>query len=214
MLKRAALLTLCCLAPLAYQATAAVTLITTCPYVITQPGQYDLGRDLNCVHGITINVDHVELQFNRHTISCPDAFFPAVEVNASDVSVIGSGLVVGCGSAVYLRSGENNRVVNLAVYSCRRGIVVESDNNVVLSNILVRVAHEGIYVTGSNNIIRGNQCEQGGSAGIIVVSGRENLIQGNRAHDNSPDLSDLNAACGSDVWKANKFDTANQTCVK
>src|SRR5215472_1885753 len=55
-------------------APAASTLINTCPFVITSPGDYQLSADLACLGGgggavgITIKSSHVTLKLEGHTI--------------------------------------------------------------------------------------------------------------------------------------------------
>src|SRR5712691_10950502 len=53
------------------RARADVTPISSCPYTISQPGQYHITQDLTCpVNGtaITISANDVELHFDGHTL--------------------------------------------------------------------------------------------------------------------------------------------------
>ena len=212
--RHAAVLMICCLMPLAKQATASVTFITSCPYTITQPGNYHLANDLLCSNKLSVNANHVDLHMNGHTLTCTDAVFPGVEVNGTDVSITGVGTITGCGNPVFLRGGDT-RVVGMIIISCRSGITVASDGNTLLANIAIRMQLNGILIAGSDNIVRSNLAEQNGLSGIAVTSGGENLVQSNLAqHNGSFDVADANAACGSDQWKRNIFGTASQPCLR
>jgi parallel beta-helix repeat protein len=214
MFKRAALLVICCLTPLVNRASAAVSVITTCPFTITQPGQYYLTHDLSCSNKISINANHVDLFLNGRTIACRDAVFPGVEVSGTDVSIIGAGTITGCAVGVSLLAG-NNRVFIVNVTSCRTGIAVLSNNNTLMLNQVTKMQLNGVVIAGSSNTLRGNLATDNGLSGLAISSGGGNLVALNRARNNgSFDASDSNPACGSDTWRLNDFGTENQTCIK
>jgi parallel beta-helix repeat protein len=70
--------------------------------------------------------------------------------------------------------------------------------------------------SASQNVLRGNFVAHQPGGGIVLASTTtENRIIENTAVDNAPfDAEDDNPNCGTNVWRANQFDTVSQTCVR
>jgi parallel beta-helix repeat protein len=92
-----------------------------------------------------------------------------------------------------------------------------SSGNTLTANTASGNAESGIELfSTSGNTLIANQTDGNGFDGIVVDFGLSgNVMQANRAHNNIRlDLADFNAGCDSDVWRANQFRTANQSCIK
>jgi len=97
-----------------------------------------------------------------------------------------------------------------------------STDNVVQGNLIDREPSplspfRGIFLFDSTrNIVRANTVQNHNGSGIILFQGAlDNLIHANAAVNNTPwDLEDDNANCDANTWKANKFGTANQSCIR
>jgi hypothetical protein len=91
------LLPLCALLLLAGSASAAgVTFISSCPFTITQPGQYHLAQDLTCGgFAVIISSNDVEVHFDGHTLTGVGALIGIDALNVSNISIFGSGTITG-----------------------------------------------------------------------------------------------------------------------
>jgi len=90
------------------------------------------------------------------------------------------------------------------------------NNNVVVDNIASN-NNGGIYVYGSNNQIYANTTNNNSVGdGIWVLAGAlGNILSENKASGNLPwDMEDDNANCGTNIWAADTFNGANQSCIK
>ena len=113
---------------------APPTAITTCPFVITTPGQYYLATDLTCPGGgITIEpVSDVHLQLNGHTIQGP-SFGAGVEVLFSTAILIqGRGTITGFGDGLEFGNVGSSKVIQMTATrnSADGFVVIFSTNNV------------------------------------------------------------------------------------
>ena len=203
-------------------ATAAVTFINTCGFVIKSAGQYHLAQDLNCtaMNGIIITASDVELHLDGHTLTGDGTFNGIFFEGLQNVSIFGSGVISNFTSGIYVVNCQNVKIVNVtATDNLSTGIYMEDDiglgdaNNTLISNTASRNGSTGIQmikVWGS--ILLSNQTD-GNANGIQISSGKDNLIQANSAHYNTVD--DLyDDSCGSNTWKSNQFKTANAACIQ
>jgi parallel beta-helix repeat protein len=96
----------------------------------------------------------------------------------------------------------------------KKGVVLIS--NTINNNFRVGIS---ILVTefggsSANNMVRANSVQNNGSLGIEVAT-TANLIQANKVFGNSPfDLYDANLSCDNNIWKSNKFGSANRSCIQ
>ena len=101
--------------------------------------------------------------------------------------------------------------------------VAASSDNALVANTVDRAptatgpGYTGIGLSegATGTMIRGNGVFHHNLNGIVLFSGAtENIIEGNRALDNTPfDAADQNAGCDANVWRGNRFDAVNQPCV-
>jgi parallel beta-helix repeat protein len=102
-------------------------------------------------------------------------------------------------------------------------LVSASSDNALVANTVDRAptaagpGYTGIALSegATGTVIRGNSVFHHNFNGIVLFSGAtQNVIEGNRALDNTPfDGADQNAGCDANVWRGNRFDTVNQSCV-
>jgi parallel beta-helix repeat protein len=197
------------------------------------------------VPAITVAADNVVVLFDGHTLDGAGTGLFGVLVAGSNDLVVGGGTVTRFlfGLAVESPSDDEptsgNRIVNITVTNAlnqgifvinsvqnqiinctangngRVGILLGSDNTLISSTASQNVM-SGIEIFGSNNTLRANETDGNGFNGIFVdVEATGNLIQANRAANNTPfDLVDLNANCDSNIWMANQFRRPNQSCIQ
>src|SRR6516162_425682 len=86
----------------------AATSITTCPFVITSPGDYVLRADLVCGggDGITINTGNVRLALEGHTITAGVGANRAIVASTQfgvfqNVQILGPGLITNGGGNTF-----------------------------------------------------------------------------------------------------------------
>lgn len=90
------------------------------------------------------------------------------------------------------------------------------NNNVVVDNIASNNLG-GIYVYGSNNQVYANTTNNNSAGdGIWVIAGAlGNILSENKASGNLPwDMEDDNPTCGTNIWAADTFNGANQSCIR
>jgi parallel beta-helix repeat protein len=123
-------------------------------------------------------------------------------------------------SAIVVKNSNDNSIINCtASGSVSDGITLQNANdNTLISNTTNNNNRAGISILdfgsgATNNIVRANSVQNNG-VGIDVV-GTANLIQANKVFGNSiVDLYDSNSSCDSNVWKSNKFGSANRSCIQ
>lgn len=97
------------------------------------------------------------------------------------------------------------------------GFVVNagSDGNLFSGNTASGNAQHGFTMNGaSNNSFLNNVASNNGVNGIFLFAGTGNQFDGNTAQGNGgTDLVDNNAACDSNTWTNNVFNTKNQACI-
>lgn len=119
--------------------------------------------------------------------------------------------------------GNNNILVrSLAHNNDDKGIDFDgSDGNRVWFNIVTSNRGPGIGLDrrSSSNQIRGNKVKDNDGDGIFVEllepgEAGNNVVTNNRAFGNATDLVDQNPDCGNNVWRRNRFDTADPaSCI-
>ena len=151
---------------------APPTAITTCPFVITTPGQYYLATDLTCpgVDGISIErVSGVHLQLDGHTIQGPSGpAFPTgiVVVFSSAILIQGPGTITGFGNGLAIHNSDFSEVIQVTA---------------------TRNSADGFLVIGTpstNNVFEGNVATLNDRFGISIIGGGENTIVNNLVTNN------------------------------
>ena len=99
-----------------------------------------------------------------------------------------------------------------------RGIflVAATDSRLVLNTADSNV--EGIHLFGGadRNLLVANNASNNTSLGILIDSfAEDNKLVANMASGNAAfDLFDVSSDCDNNLWKGNKFGTANQGCIQ
>lgn len=134
-------------------------------------------------------------------------------------------VIRGVGSGIRILNANGNSIYNneieratLAGPLFGYGIELSNSSDNRLRNNTIRaarIAGIGIRFNSSDNDIRANIVSQS-DFGIRAFPGtQENSIRSNKSSSNtSMDLQDDNAACGTNDWVRNLFNTSNQPCVK
>jgi parallel beta-helix repeat protein len=206
------------------RANADVTFITSCPYFITQPGQYHLAQDLTCNDdGIHVAANDVELHFDGHTLTGPGGSTTGVlsANGVTNLSIHGSGTITGFETGIHLDDNSGALIVNItATNNSRLGIRISGGSGNTLISNTANGNDTGIALERltENNTVRANETD-GNKFGISVFfMSTANLLQANHAHNNSfGDLGDLNPGppCAN-TWKSNHFETsvgAGASCI-
>jgi len=118
--------------------------------------------------------------------------------NRVSSSLNASGLLLAAGPGALV--GDNTIRDNLVHHHARNGISLTSSTGDALSNPS-GVTGAGNTIGANNNRILGNEVQTNNNVGIAVV-GDDNLIAGNRIHDNSMDLADLG---DGNTWRNNRY---------
>ena len=147
---------------------APPTAITTCPFVITEPGQYYVANDLlGCrglfieTVGIDIQASHVHLRLNGHTIS---AFRPTVigagirAIDQTDILIQGPGTITGFPDGLEFSNVDFSTVIRVTARGNRVGLSV---------------------FHGSNNLLQGNEVTENDRFGIEIIGSSENKVISN-----------------------------------
>jgi hypothetical protein len=136
----------------------AATSITTCPFVITSPGDYLLSADLICGggDGITINSSNVTLKLEGHRITAGVGANRAIAVNVgnpppvrSNIQILGPGLITNGGGTFglgfFFQFANNSEVSGVTVLGASvSGIAfVNSDFVTITANTLGRNGNRG-----------------------------------------------------------------------
>jgi parallel beta-helix repeat protein len=183
-------------------AVQAQTLINTCPFVITSPGDYLLAADLICGggDGITINAGGVRLALEGHKITAGvGAKRAIVAVSPSqppfilgDVRILGPGLITNGGAntfsaGVSLTFVDNSEVSGITVRGASGpGIVAPECTSLIITANTLGGNSEGLSLgdcgaTVSKNDVSGNDIgifyDNIGAPKTITVS--HNVINGN-----------------------------------
>jgi hypothetical protein len=122
-------------------------------------------------------------------------------------------------SAAFAIAGHHNLLTNSIalcpqVESC---IFVGGDGNRVIDNF-VRAESDSraLVVTGDNNVVQGNRLILTGFLlHGLIVSGTGNRLTGNTAiTEDGVDLVDVNGDCAHNTWRHNIFVTREPACIK
>ena len=147
-------------------------------------------------------------------------------------AVVKNGKVENCDFGVNVEDDEKNTVTNVNAINNAFGISTFSENNWIGFNRAFDNAF-GINAFADNNSFKSNSAF-GNGFGLaifndfnlvlsniaknngfgIFVDGQNNTIKFNTALNNSQDLSDDNTNCDNNLWKYNKFNTRNQSCIR
>jgi parallel beta-helix repeat protein len=98
----------------------------------------------------------------------------------------------------------------------RAGILVRrGKENAVQQNTANDNSSHGIVLAGtSKNKVRNNTAHENSDTGIRLIGASESVITNNKAFENfSWDLFDDAEDCGTNRWRFNAFDFANQDCI-
>ncbi|HEX2041141.1 MAG TPA: right-handed parallel beta-helix repeat-containing protein [Acidimicrobiales bacterium] len=139
--------------------------------------------------------------------------------------VVGNTVTRSSGDGIILRAGSNplpgsGRILPPATDAVVSGNVVTRNgtNATGVTAVLAGINLQRNLITGlgaDRNQITGNRVQSNADHGILVAS-RNNRIVANTARGNAVnDLHDANVAppCDNNVWRSNRFATANQPCV-
>jgi parallel beta-helix repeat protein len=195
-------------------AHAGVTFISSCPYTISQPGQYHLAQDLICgSNGIVVAANDVELHFDGHTLTGPGAGFGVLtNLGVSNLTIHGNGTITNFLTGILLREGTSGAlIVNMTANNNNdTGIVVEGSGHTLISNTANGNQAAGIeLVRTTNNTVRANETDGNKFNGVLAIDSTGNLLQANQAHNNNGgfDLVDTSSGCVN-TWKSNHFETS------
>ena len=117
------------------------------------------------------------------------------------------------GSAAYLHG-------NAALKNISGGFIVgeSAEGNTLDRNLSSQNGDgeeaDGFEILGNRNTLAFNKADNNGRYGISLY-GKGNVISGNSAtRSEETDLTDWTAACSSNRWSANLFETRNKDCIR
>jgi parallel beta-helix repeat protein len=167
--------------------------ITTCPYVITEPGTYEVEADLNCSgDGIDIQASDVTLNLNNHIIAhthnSPSGFGINVQsaTALTNVKVNGPGYVRSFTTGLFIQNVSKSQFQKVTFgLNNLYGIFAENVSGLVLNADIAGQNGDGIVLDKSiNGVIQGCDASATGDHGILLVSGSGNQVQKNTANGN------------------------------
>jgi parallel beta-helix repeat protein len=215
------------------------TAITTCGFEIRTPGHYYLATDLTCPDwGITIRTNDVSLRLDGHTLQGSSGGNGITVAAATNIVISGPGTVTGFGQGVALVFTQFATVIGVtATGNSFHGFVGSFASNNVLRVNEATLNGNGISLAfGTENMIVANRLINNGGGidlsfsdsnkiyantansngrGITLLTSTKNEILGNTAVDNTiSDMFDLASDCDDNLWRGNRFNTANQPCIQ
>jgi hypothetical protein len=145
---------------------APPTAITTCPFVITEPGQYYLANDLlECPRvgietiGIDIQASHVHLRLDGHRIWGALGRGAGIRaINQTDILIQGPGSINLFDDGLAFQNVDFSTVVQVTARGNRVGVLLDH---------------------GSNNLLQGNEAGAGDLGFGIEIIGSENKVISN-----------------------------------
>ena len=146
---------------------APPTAITTCPFVITEPGQYYLATDLlECprvgieVIGIDIQASHVHLRLDGHRIVGFSFIGAGIRaIDQTDILIQGPGTITSFPYGLDFQNVDFSTVVQVTARGNRVGVLLDH---------------------GSNNLLQGNEAGAGDLGfGIEIIGSSENKVISN-----------------------------------
>jgi parallel beta-helix repeat protein len=224
-------------------ALATPTAITMCPFLITTPGHYYLAMDLTCpdvTNAITIDrTSGVHLQLNGHTLQGSNSARAISVQNSTAIVIQGPGTITGFGDGLSFFNVALSKVMgvtttrniytgvfvvtttnsvfegNVATLNGRYGIsMVAGGENKIINNLVTNNEVGIDLVFTSLNKIHANTASSNTLQGISLM-GTQNKINGNTALNNAvQDMLDREPNCDDNQWRGNRFDTANQPCIR
>lgn len=218
--------------------------VTTCNTTITEPGEWNLVNDLNCmgVDGITVSASGVTLNLNSHQITGSSTNTGIHTSEHDTIHILGPGTISGFSVGVLNDGGHNVEVLGVLVtrasvagFVARGeqglhwalngaegnavGFWVQSGKSFVIeTNTAWDNAGDGFDIAGENiRLLDYNEALNNGAVGINVTAGAKYIaVIFSRSVGNTIfDLQDQNPNCGSDTWRDNESDTRNpRSCIR
>lgn len=215
--------------------------VTTCGTVITEPGEWNLVNDLNCigVDGITVSASNVALNLNEHEITGSSTNI-GIHTMDHDRIRIYKGIVHGFSVGVLNERGHGVVVdvvlatgASMAAFVARDeqdlswrtdgaerspiGFLVESCKSCTLETNAAREnAGDGFSIAGQSvRLLDYNEAIDNGAIGINVTAGARliDVISSISVGNTTFDMADQNPNCATDHWSRNEFNTRNQFCI-
>ncbi len=163
--------------------------------------RYDYGIALGVADGGVPKGSRASVTNNQVTRSLNQGIF--VGVNDSVLSrnqVSSSGFVTPSPTTV---AGDNGRIPGT-------GIHMEGSRNRVESNTVMLNGYHGIYLSsGDNNQILNNDARFNGNTAAETVG-----TSIGATFEGDSDLKDQKTNCGTNIWRGNRFITANPACTR
>jgi parallel beta-helix repeat protein len=187
--------------------------------------------------GIQIASDNVTLQLMGHEITGPVEGISVL--SSSHVLIKGPGTILAYSEGVVVSDSSDVRIDGLTAGFSQIGIDVDEATNVAVTHNSTYVTLDGVFLAdASGSTVESNKVAASSAWGIVAVSGSSynnivdntvtsntsgigldtgatgNRVFANNARGNSiVDLFDANAACDSNQWRRNAFNSANQSCI-
>ncbi len=157
--------------------------ISSCPFIITSSGTYDLINNISCA-GMAINVsaNNVIIDLHGYTINGTDNVLndDGVWVKDFNYTTVKNGIIINEGAGIYFRSGSNfNKVINVTLFSnAQFGIATlfSSYNNFTNITTISNDA-EGIFLQGGSNNILININSSLNAEGIGIDTSSFNILE-------------------------------------
>jgi parallel beta-helix repeat protein len=209
-----------CFVLLAANARADANKISTCPYEISQPGQYHVAQDLTCPgNGIHVDSSDVRLFFDGHTMNGMGTGEFGVLVTGSNDSIQGGGTVTRFQFGIVVEglsesvSTQSNQLVNITVTnSTNQGIIlVNSVENRIINCTASTNGAAGMFVGSSANYntLISNVADGNGGPGIQLFDNYWSTLRANQTDHNGLDGIFVDVGDTQNLIQANK--AANNT---
>lgn len=154
----------------------AATIITSVPYIITVPGEYEFVTDVtaNGTDGIEIRASNVTLDLKGHTLRQAGTGKSATGTLGANNIVIKNGTIIGFDQGVIL-TGQQNVAENLHLVHNSIGVQFTGDNGFI----------QGCLIVGQG----------GAGVGIVILSGSGVQMINNQISETENGIWVPNGAC-------------------
>jgi hypothetical protein len=174
----------------------AETSITSCPFRITEPGNYKVDADLTCdeLGGITIRASNVSLKLNGHKITAAGVGATAITVGDTvggfdHILIQGPGLITGnpntLAYGIFMQNAAYSQVSQVNIVGASTGISTFLCRFLTMTSNVIGRGNGGVTTNRTDSTsITGNDTS-GNSTGISLFLGSGNIVNNNIANGNS-----------------------------
>jgi hypothetical protein len=111
-------------------------------------------------------------------------------------------------------SGTGNILQRVEIGGLYNGLSVGGTRNKIIDNRQIGAINQGISVGGSGHLVLSNVSNGNLVSGFEISGDRIRFINNEALGNGYHDIWDDNPNCGNNLYRANKFGSANQDCIR